>query len=189
MKRLALLIALVLPAVALFGCDAEEDARPAAERIVGAWDVASANVDVVFISGTPAVAVPVLDANDQARVTFSGDGDEGSLYALTVTGPLAVSVPRLGDLTLLADGQTATAAGSYALEGDDRVRFMPGLPGGGAAVSGTATYRFRGDDRLDLSVANTAEGRALLATLLGPDVPEALLDALAGGSATLTRAD
>lgn len=186
MKRLALTIALLLPA-ALVGCDAEEDARPDAERIVGAWDVTSANVDVAVFGTTQ--PIPVLDGQDRARVNFSGDGDEGPLYVLTVTGPIVVEVPNLGDITVLPDGQTVTALGGYRLEGDGRVRFTPNPLGGEPSVSGVTTYRFRGDDRLDLAVENTAEGRALITALLGESVPEELLELIAGGSATLTRAD
>ena len=182
MKRLTLLIALLLPAAALFGCDSESD-TPAAERIVGTWAVASANVDVVFIPGAPATAVPVVDANDQVQVAFA-DGR----YTLTVTGPISATVAGQ-PITLLPAGETATATGGYDISEDGDIEFTPDVAENETPFTGSTTYRFRGDDRLDFTVENTAEGRALIATLLGEEVPAVLLDAIAGGSATLSRAN
>lgn len=182
MKRLAFLLALLLPAVALLGCDTESDV-PAAERFEGTWTVTSANVEVRFNESLPAVSVPVLDANDQARVTFN-DGR----YQLTVTGPITATVLEQ-DVVILPDGQDASASGAYAVEGET-IRFTPDPVAGEPAVTGASTFRFSGDDRVNLTVENTAEGRALIASLLGDDPQLALvLSALAGGSATLQRAN
>jgi hypothetical protein len=182
-KRLLLILALLLPAVALFGCDTESD-TPASERIVGTWNVTSANVEVRFNENLPSVTVPVIDANDQAQMRFT-DGR----YRHDVTGPISATVAGQ-TLTLVPDGQSAVATGDSTISEDGDVRFTPDPVVGEPAVTGASTFRFSGDDRVNLSVENTDEGRALIASLLGNDPQLAfVLDAVAGGSASLQRAD
>ena len=181
MKRLTFLLALLLPAAALFGCDTESD-TPAAELIVGTWAVTSANVDIRLNENLPATSVPVIDANDQAAVTF----DAQQRYELTVTGPIVATA--LGEsIELLPAGQEVTATGTYEISEDGDVRFSPAEA---PEAEGAASYRFSGDDRINFSVENTEEGRALIVALLG-DAPEVdlIVEAIAGGSATLQRAE
>ena len=183
LNRLPHIALLPLLAVALLtGCDSNDDETPDSERIVGTWTATRANIDVD--SGTPlgTISVPVLRTSDEGEVTMSFDA--GGDFTFSVTGPINAEF-FTEEVVIVEEGFSETATGSYILQGDQQIRF--GVDGTFDSAFNVA-YDFDGDDEFDLSVENTEEGRAVLAFLLEGQVPQEVIDALAGGSITFERA-
>lgn len=160
---LALLLALVG-----VGCDSDGDDRPDAERILGTW--IAERVSVLIESGLPRPAsVPIVEDDSEASVSVSFES--GAAFTFRAEGPIEVTA--VGQvIELLADGETLTTRGTYALEeSDEQLRFtittVDGQPASGTAEVG---YDFRsGGDDLALSGDSPEEARALIAFLTGSD--------------------
>ena len=166
------LLALLACSLVFAGCDSNDD--EADSLIVGTWQALEASVNVNL--GLGQVPVTVLDASNADQVVMTFGSDER--YALQIDG----------DLELDVQGQTFTIpggsqSGTYALLADDRIRFTTD----GVTGSSELGYDFRGDNQLDLLVDNSDEGHALIAFLLNLDADNPFLDAVAGGTLSLSR--
>lgn len=152
------------------GCDSNED--DAENLIVGTWEALEASVNTIV----PGVDVTVLDASnaDQVTMTFGSDGR----YTLTVEDDLVIDVQ--GQTLAIPGG---SQGGTYALLDDDRIRFTSDDVAGSSELD----YDFRGDNQLDLIIDNSDEGRAIIALLLNLEADNPLLDAVAGGTLSLSR--
>ena len=170
------LFTLLASSLVFVGCDSGDDGTPDEDRIVGTWMATSANVSV-RPSGSPiSISVPVAFTSGDGDITLMFSSND--TFTLRVTGPI-IGDPPVGDpVVIVEDGFDETTNGTYSIQSDGQIRF-------GNEVD--VDIDFDGNDEFDLSVENTAEGRAALAFLLGGSVPQEVLDSVEGASITFRR--
>ena len=184
MKRTpSLLLLLVLGlATAFVGCDSG-DTDPIDEDLVGTWNASTASV---ILNG---LSVPVFTAGEagELSITFSE-----STFTFVAAGPLEIDPPIGASIEILAAGEGSTISGTYVFtSGDGVVTFTPTVVNDqpiSDQVMAPVPITFQDENTVVLRVENTAEGRALLAFLLGDRVPEEIRNAIDGGSITFRRA-
>jgi hypothetical protein len=135
--------------------------------------------------------MPVFEAGDSGELSITFDG-EGA-FTFVAEGPIegSSSLPGVPPVVILAEGEGATIGGDYTFDADtDVVAFTPTEVEGEPitdAVTASVPVEFEDDDTVVLTVENTDEGRALLALLLGDQVPQEVIDNIDGGSVTFRR--